>query len=795
MKYIGTFRDIDNNEYTLNIITNRSETYESEITLTEQPFNVEMDETDENIYKPVKYQAATISILTKNENDYMFDVYSGHANNTIIKLFDEDDNLVWGGFATPVLYDNGYTSVHENLQIEAIDGLSILQYYKYAASPKTVKSFVDIIDYLLTKAEIYGEYYISASQKLNSSDTTSLINNLYISEQNFFDEKDDNETDDDVAWTCQEVLEEICQYLGLVCVGDGDKVYFLDLDALKNNVNTYWKYTIGNTTPEQVTLSETIAVTGDMYRGNNSSISLDNVYNKVSITDDFYKFDDVIPDIYDTAQNITKSSDDDLKNSTHIENGMWGEVVQGDPGNTEGDSNNNMIIFIDRIYDPEDEEYTDYNAIAVKYFKHPYYQFYSYKNTSNDALNYTDTKTLFGACIAKFFVKKLEKTVYENWFDYLAQLVTGQKGSLDEWLAKNEVSTISFDNYIMMVNPLTNHINNTDITSYPYFKTVGSDTTSLFGGDNAYLVIKGSYVYHYFNEDPYPIPEDEPDIDHGRYAMDAGQTYLLAKLYWGGQWWNGTEWVNTEATFKIPYMQENASSEERRADATMFKKIEFVNTVSWRMGIGEKGYIIPVPEGKVLVGAPELTVYKSFDPNYHSTSSGDNEGHYYKHSVVFLKNFAIKAVIGDPTYSDVNKTDTTYTNVIDNNNVSDLKEIKFKICTNDNKSPNYSSVGYKDNDEFHFLNTIYNSALTDNGVIDYKGETNNGNLRPEEWMIYRLTNQYTQPKIRLKLTLKRRFNPYTIITDHWLAGKRFIVDSQSTDFENGITTVTLVEKG
>ena len=64
----------------------------------------------------------------------------------------------------------------------------------------------------------------------------------------------------------------------------------------------------------------------------------------------------------------------------------------------------------------------------------------------------------------------------------------------------------------------------------------------------------------------------------------------------------------------------------RRADATMFKDLDFVNTVTWRMGVTEKGYMIPLPEGKIMSGMPKLTVYKPFDPNFHSEKSGDDKG-------------------------------------------------------------------------------------------------------------------------------------------------------------------------
>lgn len=225
-----------------------------------------------------------------------------------------------------------------------------------------------------------------------------------------------------------------------------------------------------------------------------------------------------------------------------------------------------------------------------------------------------------------------------------------------------------------MLNPSKNHISNDKIKDFPFFETTVQDSTSLFGGKNAYLLIKGSYQYHYLDDDPYPIPNGETDIKEGRFAMDSGDTYFLAKLQWGKYYWNGDKfngdnakecWVtDSSTTFKIPYMKNDADKSERRADNTMFKDWQVINTVNWRIGTDKEGYLIPTPVDSVLTGLPKITVYKPFDPNYHSTKSGKNKGQYYKHSVVLLKDFSIEAFMGDPTFSNSNDSDTKYTNII-----------------------------------------------------------------------------------------------------------------------------------
>lgn len=762
MKYTSNFYSLNGDKYDVTIVTQHNESTSREITLGVSPFVTQMDTSDENIYKPLKLQGATVKIITDNESDYMFDLYSGEANGTRVTL-SKSGQTIWDGFATPVVYQNGYSEIHEELELECIDGLSILQYYKYNSETKKVLSFIDIVNKILQRAEVYTTLYVSDNTRLTRATTTPILNDLFISEQNFFDEKKDAETDDDVAWTCEEVLSEICQYLGFVCVGQGDSVYFLDPDAIKNNVNTYNKYNIGSTSYTKVNLSNLIQISEDNYKGGANTISLDNVYNKISVKDSFYTFDSVIPDLYKTATNITKATDPDIASSTNINNGMYGEVVTGSDGK--------MIALIDRIYDPQDGKYTDYNVLFVKYYVNDNYNF-----TCPDELNYTDSKTMHGSVITKICVKKLDKP-YSWWEQQIAD-ITGHRITLDSWLAKNEISNPTFTNYVALLNPIQNHVN----SPIPWITTNTNETTALFGGENAYLLIKGSYNYHYFDEDPYPIPEDEADISEGRYAMEAGQTYLLAKLKWGNQYWDGGNWTTTDTTFKIPYLADDSSGDERRADATMFHNINFLNTVSWRIGTSEKGLAIKCPTTSVMNGLPELTIYSPYDPDYYSTKSGSSQGKWYKHTRVFLKDFDVVAIIGDPTFSGENDSDTIYTNVIDNNHVQDIGEVDFKICTNDNKAPNYSSVAKKDGNNFLFLTETFNQALNVNNI-------------QEKHYINKFCGQYKNPRIRLKLELNVGIKPFSVITDKWLPNKRFIIDSQSYDFYNDVSEITLVEKG
>ena len=75
MIYSGEFYDINKVLYKVRISTSKGDATRT-ITLAGSPFTTEMEGDGKTIYKPVKYQSATVSIITP---DYNFDIYSGYA--------------------------------------------------------------------------------------------------------------------------------------------------------------------------------------------------------------------------------------------------------------------------------------------------------------------------------------------------------------------------------------------------------------------------------------------------------------------------------------------------------------------------------------------------------------------------------------------------------------------------------------------------------------------------------------------------------------------------------------------
>lgn len=335
-----------------------------------------------------------------------------------------------------------------------------------------------------------------------------------------------------------------------------------------------------------------------------------------------------MPDVYDNLTNITKSTDSDLQTSENLKNGIWAEVVQD---NTT-DENKNMLCLFDLAPNPQHSDNRSPNVVFAKYFNNPNYKLFKYNSNGEDItdtvteLNYSDTKTMYGATIAKFDVRKIWWSEYflkflDNIKKNKFQSDDEKKEYLDKVLTSVDVTSLSLSNYIMLINPSDPnplhediHINNDNILQYPYFQTVAQDTAALFGGSNTYLMISGKVNFHYFSDHPYPIPSEEVDSTEGRYAIKNNEGYLLCRLQWGSQYWNGEKWTGTVSQFKLPYIKEDEEYKERRADKIMFNDNDVINTVDWRIGTTKKGYAVKMPTDYIAEGLPILTVYKPYDP-------------------------------------------------------------------------------------------------------------------------------------------------------------------------------------
>lgn len=895
--YTGYFTDINNALYRVTFNCSKgSET--KEITLGGSPFTTQMDGDNDTIYTPVKYQGATVEIV---DNGYLFDLYNGKAQATSVKLEKQEGtsyNTVWVGYVEPNLYSQGFERDLETLEINCIDGLSTLQYFKYDTDNiNTNIYFNQLIGKLLDKCKCYKYFYLSNNISLTLDNPTNILDKLLINQRAFYDErKDATQTDEDLAFTMQEVLEALCQYLGVSAVADGDSVYFIDYDALKAGNYSFYKYQVLNGKYLSTeTIKDTYKITGDDYRQDGATLSLDTVYNKVVVTDKFKEMEEVDVDFFDLAsvKNITADKDQNLSsmNTAYDDSARSGitsalGVVDDMILSKDEQEPTRVERFFDIAYNIKENKANNPNFVAARYLQHPNavcrsYDIKNYNLMDADkefvlksypaTLNYTDTLNFVGSYLAQFYTyecpyqwrKRLailkvqgnDVTVaYKDNLDAMTFSGTWTDGATkynaadaqreendyqflraDKWhygseyqqkqvlldahadiSARGLIPQIKLDNYIVLSTPyLKAHYvsNQDDFDKVPYFSINESALEQgMIGGNDTYLIISGNINWNTDKDQQgtgqsgqaYPIPKGQRGIKTDQFIKSSFETYLNCWLRYGGYSWNGKEWVEDKSGnvyFKLYYMDAGSNDDDRKISNIICTDLPIRNNIDYTMGLGDKtGTAIPIPpEWGILTKSPSFGICKPHFPALNKYDSGKDYEQGWKPHRVFIKGLKLEFALGNKNKVNL-ETDTAYSNTIEEGNVAELSDIEFKITSYDDKKLSYTNVSYYDDkaDKYSFLQRVYNRALYDK-ELDYF--YNNGDysdselgLKQEEHTVFKIVNQYTQPAVRLNLTLKNRFKVYGIYQNTTMAGKDFVVDSVSIDYRMDAQNINLVEK-
>lgn len=842
MKYIGEFESLDLKKYKVEIETKNGSGTQNLI-LGGNPFITEMNIDEKQIYSPIKGTTATIEYITE---DYYFDIYSENPTETKVTLFETtngSNNIVWIGYVVPQMFSQSFKSGPQTINIDCVDSLSVLENINFISVEKEILSFEEVLKKVLKNVDI-KYLYVSSNVQLNSATANeTILDKLYISEMNFFDDKADEETDDDVCWNCLDVVSEICQYLGYVATMIGNDLYFLDYDAIKNNNNNYWRYDLKNGgNPTSVTLSDNHKIGQSDHFNSNANVNLDKIYNKVSVKADTFVYDDLLSG--GSSTNITNMDGSGFSTSMGVFGSfdyIWGEVFPADD-----DQQKAMDVWVDAHNDGgggnTGGKHNYYDFVAMKFLKKKNSKFYIYNSSWNDISStyennfaYPDLNKNNGAMYVKYFTKNIDKTKtsktsevqtqFRNYYNELKSNPNVDSGKyLDYILDKNGIHNISWTEAIVMTNlQATQRPNESDWYKYPYYETECEG--SLFqGGDNSAMIIQGQFYWHCIGSsssvDAYPMEYKDFKLDKKNWINPNVDMFIPATLQWGNLWWNGNDWQSSKCGFKLnwlasEYRDDNNSRgkketiEEWKCQKTVMQPQPLTNTVDWRFGTTEEGCLITLPKGQNISGKPKLTLYRPVsgrvwksrkdwrNGDNNSKLSGDwntNNGVRWPWFFVALIGLKFKAIMGDQSYDGVNDTDTIYTNLLENNSIEELETINFKIHTFDDKQNSYGSVGLNGGSDF--ADKLYNKALAneEKSWYDSNGDLATNGMRQEEHLIYKLYKQYSEPSRMLDCNIKLGIiKPYGLYTDTTL-NNSYIVSKFGTDYRMAYNNITLLEK-
>ena len=260
------------------------------------------------------------------------------------------------------------------------------------------------------------------------------------------------------------------------------------------------------------------------------------------------------------------------------------------------------------------------------------------------------------------------------------------------------------------------------------------------------------------------------------YVKQSGWLDMRCSLSIGENYFNGSNWVkDSSAYFDIEFLLKDY-------DGNSF--VRNINTKKLSMPYdGLDGYVIPLPEDRVLTGAIKFCLYELTENYKHTNTGGKDEIHNTANDGYgyYIKDLKMNYKLRDDLSELSDNSDRYYENIVNEGYINELDEIEFKISSYNNDGACYSKVMLGDN------------YLTDNLYSSIEQKL----VRPEEHLIRRIINQYGATKFKLTQILvdDEAITPITTITDKFQPNKRFTITGGTIDFAMNQFNCKMIENG
>ena len=772
MLYKGQFKSLENHNnklFEVQLITNNDDSESTELKLSHRSPVIITTES-EGIFSPIKSRGCTITIIT---DEVIEDLYSPENQGVKVIVLNKTDNIImFEGFLSPCSYSQPYAKSLDSLELEAVDSVSTLKniLYDKVSNTKIIKSIQEILYNIFSQCDYSGDLYI-----IYDSISNPDIANIKLSESNFFD-------DDGTPWSCYDILEQICLFLGLSLLSYQNNLLLVDYETLqKSNTFTNWRKisnpfssTVSNLNNNLITLNK------DSYAGTDSNISYDFVYNKISLNDSIYEIEEITTDIFDTDN----------------------RALINNAAETLGSSR-----FVHYHKDKEDKAWTvfwtTYKFNSSSNWKERFYSVDTFQEVSTYKVGIENFN--YGP---NTWVNSWSNTISAQperyWiFDDYAAL----KSSVDakEVLAFNEITYKKAQTFQSLndIRTYFDSVNNCPVLEYEFpeeiqWKANDGESFICFKGDLWWQCDHDKtevWEQDFFTVYPYDGIEtmagEYDKYTRGKNHADynKGWPMLKAKLQIGNKYWNGSEWTTTESVFWINYHKEmmasNSDEDERLSYGAwqhpVYNTVLTDNDMYYILDkaklIGEDCLAIPINDS--VYGKLKFTLYPPKQAYMFSIWVDYDISQLCP--VVYMKDFELSYKYVPDNYNLINiddyKTDSDiiYTNIINEDYCTEFDEIELKINTAAENKP-ISRSYIMDYASSYIVN------LTKNGV----------SKRQEHNLVNMYYDHFNSPKKIYECTIHDYLNPASPVQITATEGN-FIIDTQSYDVKSNHNTVKLIE--
>lgn len=774
MNYIGYFISLKGVHYNVKIITDASSSTFKEIALAgEEPFVAKYN-TSDSPFAPVRTSTATIRVVS---DEYLADVLSPYAQGTQVILNRVDggyESIEWCGYLTPKIYDQGYSDCYEEIELEAADCISSLQYFDYKTEDgvdefekpiKKIVTFKSIINRLCDKCGLLDGYLWCRGQEVYGRPL--LPDYLSISEYNFFS------TDTDEAWKMDEVLEELCRYLGLTCLQWHNRMYFINYQNFHdtNRLDGYqmlkaYDYRTGSVVP----LPEPISLSAGSYRGSDNSISFEPIYNLARVTDNFNTCEDFIPGPMDDNFLINRIDEDDFYANY--------EVLPESP---------NAAKF-PKTLRTDNSKYSDEESDKnYRYFHRPYNHRY-WESVYHDA----DGQTIEQPSAEIQATSAITRDYMGGTIIDLGSVHKEYSNEYQQWIVPNK---LDYDRYLCLCckysSKNSSYYGTQPVPQYtgPFemFRLKPGFKAPVMLSDNSYLVIHYSTIWERYKNRAYINPDWLTDECNVGGLQGGGQMHGIGNLmfylqigdkYWAKNQWKAAPTAHT-ATHNFQVSVEKTSDQHDIWNT----ELTVLNNVSWDLFVNAEGYKIPLA-GVDTTQEITFIIYRP-TPQF-MWNSGSNKFHteFEYNAYCWVKDFTIKCVQeGEDTEQEEN--DVVYENEIDVDSVREFSDITVKFTTyTDLTKPAYSNVIYNGTTGSALLTELRDTHLTTTAQV------------PEQNIVQRYVDQYSTQTRKLTLQLDMTATPFTKVfyADVENPSAGYCQLGTDINYKDDKQSITLIEK-
>lgn len=793
LRYYSEFKSRKDKTYRIEIHTVFA-TYSEELTLTDSPFTVEYESG--TLYKPLKMSNSVTSILT---DKILSDLYTAEGQNIEVRLYNKtDDILEWFGYMSPNLYSSDYITPLNIVELQAIDTVSVLENKKYSyinSSEVYFKSFKDVIMHILDIADpgkILSKLYFQETNRISKDVSTSLIEDIYIHERNFFDEANE-------PMNSRDVLEEISKYIGMTFIQYQDAYYMIDYDFIKNDELHFFVYDRINDTCGNVTIpSALLNVRNIGVSESAGSISLGDVYNKVSVVANMNQITNLCPELLDDEKDIVNQNSDpnkyyisnrdiDGKNHTLLNSFFkskenWGYLIPS-------------FSFIDIPAEGVEVSIDNVNDIysGVVWQKYSDYTTEDGEPSSlswKTCVSFLQAYNMIGASRKTLLtLKNGEYSLFKGGY-FIINIAYKMSGSFlpndiiktsDEAYSNTKYGAgfdnttvpckLYIDDYYYDGEVWRNRKYYTDRVARGYYKSTNN------------LTYQGAIWYRYkdgFGDWRF-VTKGEYDSTSGEKASggydDRNKVYAYRE---NGENIFVEKWYHDECVLKDGFYLVHINKEN---DKVFDDEKRLTNTVSYRFNLYDStdGVAIKLPDDKILCGKIRFELgtpnHLGKYPMYRT------DGGCHPCTAFHISDFTFKYTNNKVTYdifnNAVDDSDVVYSNVINDNNVTEMDDIELLINSNAKNISSYSNCATKSGDKFDYLKAVY-SPLHDKNVL------------PEQILIDKLYTHYKAPKFRYSNNLNRGFSILSRIYENSLK-REMVVDQMNIDYANESCNVSLIE--